>query len=142
MLVHCGTSLAQGLSIPPSLSPTATVTGTVQLVLYRLHREQISGRFALEQTKANLEAANTQLKELDRYKSQFFANITHEFKTPLAMILTPLEMLLGGDVGKYGAAEKATFASMFLSGMKLLKMIADLPDLSKLAESRPRLKVR
>ena len=141
MLVHGGDHLAQGLSNLTFLSATAIVTATGQLVLYRLHREQISGRFALEQTKANLEAANTRLKELDRYKSQFFANITHEFKTPLAMILTPLEMLLGGDVGKYGAAEKATFESMFLSGMKLLKMIGDLLDLSKLEESRLRLKV-
>ena len=131
----------QALSNLAFLISTAVITGTGQIVLHRLQREQISGRFALEQTKANLEAANTRLQELDRYKSQFFANITHEFKTPLAMILTPLEMLLSGDLGKYGAAEKANFESMFLSGMKLLKMIGDLLDLSKLEESRLRLKV-
>ncbi|TMB28573.1 MAG: response regulator [Deltaproteobacteria bacterium] len=139
--VNHSQGVIQALSNLAFLISTAVITGTGQIVLHRLQREQISGRFALEQTKANLEAANTQLKELDRYKSQFFANITHEFKTPLAMILTPLEMLLGGDVGKYGAAEKATFESMFLSGMKLLKMIGDLLDLSKLEESRLRLKV-
>jgi len=123
------------------LIATAIITGVGQIVFYKVQREQIDSRFALEQTKANLEAANTRLQELDRYKSQFFANITHEFKTPLAMILTPLEMLLSGDMGKYGAAEKANFESMFLSGMKLLKMIGDLLDLSKLEESRLRLKV-
>ena len=139
--VNHSQGVIQALSNLAFLISTAVITGTGQIVLHRLQREQISGRFALEQTKANLEAANTRLKELDRYKSQFFANITHEFKTPLAMILTPLEMLLSGDVGKYGAAEKATFESMFLSGMKLLKMIGDLLDLSKLEESRLRLKV-
>ncbi|MFL5276664.1 MAG: ATP-binding protein, partial [Myxococcales bacterium] len=117
------------------------ITGTGQIVLHRLQREQIASRFALEQTKGNLEQANDKLKQLDRFKSQFFANITHEFKTPLAMILTPLEMILNGDMCDYGASEKATFESMFLSGMKLLKMIGDLLDLSKLEESRLRLRI-
>ncbi|MFL5376646.1 MAG: ATP-binding protein [Myxococcales bacterium] len=123
------------------LISTAVITGTGQIVLHRLQREQIASRFALEQTKGNLEQANDKLKQLDRFKSQFFANITHEFKTPLAMILTPLEMILNGDMCDYGASEKATFESMFLSGMKLLKMIGDLLDLSKLEESRLRLRI-
>jgi signal transduction histidine kinase len=141
LLANHSQSMVPALSNLAFLISTAVITGTGQIVLHRLQREQISSRFALEQTKANLEAANDQLKQLDRFKSQFFANITHEFKTPLAMILTPLEMLLSGDAGKFAAAEKATFESMFLSGMKLLKMIGDLLDLSKLEESRLRLKV-
>ena len=141
LLLHPTPHTIESFSNLAFLISTAVITGTGQIVLHRLQREQISSRFALEQTKGNLEAANDRLKQLDRFKSQFFANITHEFKTPLAMILTPLEMLLGGDLGKYGAAEKATFESMFLSGMKLLKMIGDLLDLSKLEESRLRLKV-
>jgi len=52
----------------------------------------------LEQTQASLEAAHAQLKALDSFKSQLFANITHEFKTPLAMILAPLELILQGEM--------------------------------------------
>ncbi|HZX64724.1 MAG TPA: hybrid sensor histidine kinase/response regulator, partial [Myxococcales bacterium] len=141
LLLHQYQGVVQALSNLFFLVSTAVITGIGQIVLHRLQREQISSRFALEQTKANLEQANTKLKQLDRFKSQFFANITHEFKTPLAMILTPLEMILNGDMCDYGASEKATFESMFLSGMKLLKMIGDLLDLSKLEESRLRLRI-
>jgi len=123
------------------LVSTALIAGTGQLLSYRTQRETIVNQIQLEETKSNLEQAHAALKQLDKSKSHFFANITHEFKTPLAMILTPLEMLLAGDMGKYGAPEKATFESMFQSGMKLLKMIGDLLDLSKLEESRLRLKV-
>jgi signal transduction histidine kinase len=119
----------------------AVVAAIGQVVLYRSQREQVLNQVALEETKANLETAHEQLKQLDRFKSQFFANITHEFKTPLAMILSPLELLLHGEVGEIPPTQRATFEMMFRSGMKLLKMIGDLLDLSKLEESRLRLKI-
>src|SRR5207237_1342674 len=112
-----------------------------QLFTFRWQREQQVGQIMLEDTKANLEAAHEQLKQLDRFKSQFFANITHEFKTPLAMILSPLELVLHGELGELAPAQRGTFEMMFRSGMKLLKLIGDLLDLSKLEESRLRLKV-
>jgi signal transduction histidine kinase len=122
------------------LMSTALVVGAGQLFTFRWHREQQVHQIALEETKANLEEAHEQLKQLDHFKSQFFANITHEFKTPLAMILSPLELLLHGE-GAPAGTQRATFEMMFRSGMKLLKMIGDLLDLSKLEESRLRLKV-
>ncbi|HWE23383.1 MAG TPA: ATP-binding protein, partial [Myxococcales bacterium] len=50
-------------------------------------------------------------------------------------------LLLHGEVGEIPAPQRATYEMMFRSGMKLLKMIGDLLDLSKLEESRLRLKV-
>src|SRR5438105_4644008 len=123
------------------LVSTAIIVGAGQLFTFRWQREQQVGQIMLEDTKANLEAAHEQLKQLDRFKSQFFANITHEFKTPLAMILSPLELVLHGELGELAPAQRGTFEMMFRSGMKLLKMIGDLLDLSKLEESRLRLKV-
>jgi signal transduction histidine kinase len=120
---------------------TAVVGGTGQIVLYRSQRDQVRSQVALELTKASLEKAHEQLKALDSFKSQLFANITHEFKTPLAMVLAPLELILQGEMGELTAAHQATFQSMFRSGLKLLKMIGDLLDLSKLEESKLRLKI-
>jgi signal transduction histidine kinase len=57
------------------------------------------------------------------------------------MILSPLELLVHGEVGDVAPTQRATFEMMFRSGMKLLKMIGDLLDLSKLEESRLRLKI-
>jgi signal transduction histidine kinase len=119
----------------------AIVTGVGQLVLFRAQHEQVLNQVRLEETKASLEAAHNQLKQLDSFKSELFANITHEFKTPLAMMLAPLELMLQGETGEYTPAQLATFESMFRSGLKLLKMIGDLLDLSKLEDSKLRLKI-
>src|SRR5207302_8581167 len=85
--------------------------------------------------------AHNELRGLDSFKSQLFANITHEFKTPLAMVLAPLELILQGEMGEQLSAHRSTFESMFRSGLKLLKMIGDLLDLSRLEESKLRLKI-
>lgn len=103
--------------------------------------EQLHNQLVIEQTKANLEQANNQLKKLDKFKSQFFANITHELKTPLAMVLSPLELMISGEMGKFKREQLASLQSMFRNGTKLLKLIQDLLDLSKLEESRVRLNI-
>jgi signal transduction histidine kinase len=119
----------------------AFVAATGQVMHYRSQREMLASQARLEETKASLEHAHNELKALDSFKSQFFANITHEFKTPLAMLLAPLELILQGEMGELNAAHRSTFESMFRSGLKLLKMIGDLLDLSRLEESKLRLKV-
>lgn len=123
------------------LASTGIIAGTGQIVAYRAQREQVVNQLIIERTKANLEEAHEQLKRLDRFKSQFFANITHELKTPLAMILAPLELLLDPEHGSATEAQRPVLQAMFRSGIKLLKLIADLLDLSKLEESRLRLRV-
>ncbi len=133
--------LSQALSNLAFLLGIALVGGTGQIVLYRSQREQVLNQVRLEETKASLEAAHAQLKALDSFKSQLFANITHEFKTPLAMLLAPLELILQGEMGELTSAHRSTFESMFRSGLKLLKMIGDLLDLSRLEESKLRLKI-
>lgn len=112
-----------------------------QILNFDAQHEQVGGEFILQKTKASLEHAHQELKQLDRFKSQFFANITHELKTPLAMILSPLELMSSGDMGRFSEEQSATIHTMHRNGMKLLKMIQDLLDLSKLEESRIRLRV-
>jgi signal transduction histidine kinase len=122
------------------LVSTAVIISTGQLYAYRTHREQQTNQLVIERTKANLEEAHERLKQLDHFKSKFFANITHELKTPLAMLLTPLELMLDGTTDVI-EAQRSTVEAMYRSGIKLLKLIADLLDLSKLEESRLRLRV-
>src|SRR5205823_10356040 len=117
------------------------IAGTGQMLAYRSQREQIKNQLVIERTKKNLEEANDQLKELDRFKSEFFANITHELKTPLTMVLAPLELMIDGQLGNVSEAQRSTLASIQRSGIKLLRLIGDLLDLSKLEESHIRLRV-
>jgi signal transduction histidine kinase len=121
------------------LISTGIIAGTGQILAYRTQREQVANQLIIERTKANLEEAHEQLKQLDHFKSQFFANITHELKTPLAMILTPIELMLMD--AKVVDTQRPTLEGMYRSGVKLLRLIDDLLDLSKLEESRLRLRV-
>jgi signal transduction histidine kinase len=109
---------------------------------YALARKEFEARTALATTSAELSQTLERLRELDRFKSEFFANITHELKTPLTMILAPLELMLHGELGRLSDAQRASAQSMLRSGMKLSKLIEDLLDLSKLDESRLRLRLK
>jgi len=123
------------------LVSTGIIAGTGQLVRFRSEREQVANQLLVERTKKNLEEAHEQLKQLDRFKSEFFANITHELKTPLTMMLAPLELMIDGQLGAVSEAQRATLASIERSGVKLRRLIADLLDLSRLEESKLRLRV-
>jgi signal transduction histidine kinase len=123
------------------LVSTAIIAGSGQLVGYRTQREQIASQLVIERTTKNLEQAHLQLQELDRVKSEFFANITHELKTPLTMMLAPIELLIDGQLGSISDAQRSTLASIERSGIKLRRLIGDLLDLSRLEESKLRLRV-
>ncbi len=121
------------------LSATALIASLGQVLAFRFQREQHEQRIHLEDTTAKLERANADLQELDQFKSRFFANMTHELRTPLAMVVTPLELLMQGEMGELTEAQRSSFQTMYRSALKLLKLINDLLDLSRLEESRLRL---
>jgi signal transduction histidine kinase len=123
------------------LVSTAIIAGSGQILMYRSQREQIANQLVIERTQKNLEQAHAELKQLDRFKSEFFANITHELKTPLTMMLAPLELLVDGQLGVISDAQRSTLMSVQRNGVKLLRLIGDLLDLSRIEESRLRLRV-
>ena len=123
------------------LSATAIIAGVGQVMLFGTLREQLEQRVRLEATSANLEKAHTELQRLDEFKSRFFANMTHELRTPLAMVLTPLELMMEGEMGAFTEGQRSSLQTMYRSALKLLKLINDLLDLSRLEESRLRLDV-
>ena len=141
VLLSRGTDPLTSVSNLFFLVSTAIIAGSGQVVLYASQREQVSNQSILEGTRRNLELANSELKQLDRFKSEFFANITHELKTPLTMVLTSLELLLDGELGRISDPQRSTFQSMQRSGAKLLRLIGDLLDLSRIEESRVRLRI-
>src|SRR5690554_20891 len=68
-------------------------------------------------------------KELDRMKTNFFANISHEFRTPLTLIMSPIETMLEENPQP---REKQYLEMMKHSGTRLLRLINQILDLSKI----------
>ena len=75
--------------------------------------------------------ANNKLKQLDRLKSNFFANISHEFRTPLTLIKGPIERL------EQNPEEQLSMDNIKMirrNATRVLKMVNQLLDLSKIDE--------
>ncbi|MGD9210881.1 MAG: ATP-binding protein [Desulfobacteraceae bacterium] len=88
-------------------------------------------RKVFQRTK-ELETANAKLTALDALKTKFFANISHEFRTPLTLILSPIESFLKGDLGKISKSNRCILESMRKNAHRLLRLISNLLDLSKI----------
>ncbi|HKI45723.1 MAG TPA: ATP-binding protein [Balneolales bacterium] len=91
----------------------------------------------IEITLGELKIAQAQLKELDQLKSQFFANISHEFRTPLTLILGQIESVLSS---KIDIKEKGKLHVANRNARRLLTLINQLLDLSKLESGTMELK--
>jgi signal transduction histidine kinase len=120
---------------------TSVIAVSSSVIRFRLAKNEFLARTELGRTSSELASTLLQLQELDRFKSEFFSNITHELKTPLTMILAPLELMIQGEMGSVSESQRASLQSMLRSGIKLLKLIGDLLDLAKLDESRVRLQI-
>jgi len=105
-------------------------------------RRELRSRIQLEETSRQLQESNVKLKSLDELKTQFFANVNHELRTPLTLMLAPLKAILEGRMGKISAVLTDTLDTMQRNGYKLLKLINNLLDLTKLEEGKMRLKIK
>ncbi|MCP4132410.1 MAG: response regulator, partial [bacterium] len=114
---------------------------------YLLSRRFSKAFFAVEQLTASLEQkveertgelknANEKLKEMDRAKTNLFTNISHELRTPLTLITSPIESIINGDYGNTLSKEESLFKSMHRNGLRLLKLINNLLDFSKIDAGR------
>jgi signal transduction histidine kinase/ligand-binding sensor domain-containing protein/DNA-binding response OmpR family regulator len=70
------------------------------------------------------------IEELDKMKSEFFSNISHEFRTPLSLIINPLEKLVNED--NLNIKDKNRIRLVLKSSNRLLKLTNELMDFSKI----------
>ncbi len=87
-----------------------------------------------------LTEANDKLLEMDRIKSNFFANISHEIRTPLTLILSPVESALQGD--RNMPVDDAFLLNIHRNAIRLLKLINNLLDFSKIEAGQMVLNVK
>ena len=82
-----------------------------------------------------LEKLYAQTTEMDRLKTEFFANVSHEFRTPLTLLLNPLEDLLRTP-GDPIVVPRSDLELMRRNSLRLLRMVNTLLDLSRIEAGR------
>lgn len=97
-------------------------------------RERLQKEIALK--KDELEKTNAQLKELDRMKSDFVANVAHELRTPLTIIRGNLDNIEKGFAGDVQPKQKEILDDVSKVLARLTRLVSDLLDLSKIESGK------
>lgn len=120
--------LVAGLS--PRLRYDDSYRGFLDLASSQIATAVANGR-AWEEERKRAEA----LAEIDRAKTTFFTNISHEFRTPLTLLLTPIEETLGRNAN-LGEKERADLEVAHRNAMRLLKLVNTLLDFARIEAGR------
>jgi len=91
----------------------------------------IASARAFEEERKRLEA----LAEIDRAKTAFFTNISHEFRTPLTLMMAPLEDALAGPE-QLSAPQREGLEVAYRNSLRLLKLVNTLLDFSRIEAGR------
>ena len=92
----------------------------------------IAGARASEEERKRAEA----LVEIDRAKTRFFSNVSHEFRTPLTLMLGPLEDALGS--ANLSGKVREELDAAHRNSLRLLKLVNSLLDFSRIEAGRAR----
>ncbi|WP_207429166.1 hybrid sensor histidine kinase/response regulator transcription factor [Pedobacter sp. SYSU D00535] len=120
------------IKILPPLWQTPTayvlyVLSVLGMLFYIRHRGimKLKNKFALEQERQEAQ----RMHELDMMKIKFFTNVSHEFRTPLSLILAPLDKILKETERP---EEKRQFQLIQRNAKRLLHLVNQLLDFRKM----------
>jgi signal transduction histidine kinase/ligand-binding sensor domain-containing protein/DNA-binding response OmpR family regulator len=99
---------------------------------YDLKRQKLKQQLEMEHFESD------KLREVDKLKSRFFANISHEFRTPLTLIKGPVKQIMDG---KFTGNLKEQCEMILRNSNRLLGLINQILDLSKLESGEMKLQV-
>ena len=105
----------------------------------RLNTEQLEQQ--VFRRTAELEAAKNEAEAANRAKSSFIANMSHDLRTPLNAIIGFSHVLSSGMAGPVTAEQKEYLGDIYASGMRLLGLINDILDLSRMEADKLTLEI-
>jgi len=119
------------VGINPYRRYDAVYSGFVELVAGQIAAGIANAR-AYEDERRRAES----LAELDRAKTTFFSNVSHEFRTPLTLMLGPVEDLLIKPDAALSAESREQLELVQRSGLRLQRLVNTLLDFSRIEAGR------
>ncbi|MBL8827240.1 MAG: response regulator [Planctomycetaceae bacterium] len=119
--------------VSPRLVLTDDYRGFYELLAGQIATAIANAR-AFEQERRRLAA----LAELDRAKTTFFSNVSHEFRTPLTLMLGPVEDLLDHRQSDLSPLAAEQLEVVHRNGLRLLRLVNTLLDFSRIEAGRVR----
>jgi signal transduction histidine kinase/ligand-binding sensor domain-containing protein/CheY-like chemotaxis protein/AraC-like DNA-binding protein len=113
----------------------------VGVLLLGVRRYEIN-RIRLSQRVEHEREQGEQLRELDRARSRFFANVSHEFRTPLTLTLGPLDDLQAGFHGPLAPAMADQVGLARRNAGRVLELIDQLLEVARLEVGSTPLRAR
>jgi signal transduction histidine kinase len=95
----------------------------------QMEREVITRSRELAEANNRLRDANARLGELDSAKTAFFSNVSHEFRTPLTLILGPVERALESPEATLRGED---LTALYRNALRLLRLVNSLLDFSRI----------
>ncbi len=109
----------------------------------KLRKEIIRATSKLQTTNNRLQImanrlaqANDQLRKLDNAKTEFISIASHQLRTPLTAVKGFVSLLLEGSYGKLSKEIKSTLNKVYLSNERLIQLVEDLLNVSKIEAGR------
>jgi signal transduction histidine kinase len=133
-ILHRGHEQPHGLlvlGVSPRLLLDETYRGFHALVAEHFATAIANAR-AHEEERARAEG----LAEMDRARTAFFSNVSHEFRTPLTLMLGPTEDLLAGAHGPLTEAQREPVELVRRNALRLQKLVNSLLDFSRIEAGR------
>ncbi len=110
----------------------ALFVGIFGYFLTRGVNKEVEMRKEMEELTMELQRTNIELQKLDEAKSEFLAIASHQLRTPLTAIKGFISMILEGMYGQTGTRERTTLEKVYISNERLVKLVNDLLDISKI----------
>jgi PAS domain S-box-containing protein len=119
------------ITIDFDIAPVTDRDGTIRFLI-------CEGRDVTEQRRLESEVRRQkeELAKLDELKTQFFANVSHEFRTPLTLILGPVADALADAEEPLRPRQRERVALVQRNGLRLLKLVNTLLDFSRIEAGR------
>ncbi len=107
----------------------------------RLEQRNLELQHTVDQRTSEVRAKVEELKQTQELKDRFFANVSHEFRTPLTLTIEPLEEVMRGHAAELDGESLSLTKIALRNARKMLSLIGEVLDINRLEAGSLRLLV-